>query len=384
MTVSSEIVSSELNVHGIGMCSALSDYYNSCAAYRVGFNRFTGSENFGHGVQGDDEATPIQISPLPNYLEGYQSIGRLVKMLQLAYRDLNTQFERESYKNNLNAYFSLPDITSLNYTFSDEELALDISLESKIKNDFSTRYVDLIAPALNANKLFFEFGGRISFLENLAKAMTDLNEGRAEYCLVFGVDCLLNNELIDSLLEQNTLKTAESPNGFIPGEGAIAILLSKTGSLPNKIDHLLKLTLSFGSEPVPTEQDWENEEKLIENEKIQSQSWQGSQLSEITTQCIQSIGMASGALNWFSDMNGDVFRATETGLFQVKMNKHMPTIDFPFIQTPVSSFGELGLISGGFYFALILFYMERGCLEFNYSLIALSEDSGKRAVMLLG
>ena len=363
----------------------MSDYLNACAAYRVGYNRFIGSEIFEHGIQGDDEPTPLQVSALPNYLEGYQGNGRLVKMLQMAYRDLCANINNVKFENNINIYIVLPSLDSRNFTFEDESSYTTEELIESIKHEFVTRYINLIMPEIQAQNVYIIFGERVDFLQAFALALRDLNEGKCQYNLMLAVDCLLNNELVEQLLEDEELKTAESPNGFIPGEGAVAMLLSSSLSNPNTDNACaLDIRLDIGSEEVPSEDDWENEEQFDENEESLRQSWQGNILSLLTARCVGAEPINTASLNWFSDMNGSYLRACESGMLQVKLKSLIPELDIGSAETPVANFGEMGLVTGGLYLALIAFCIERDCLAFNYSLITLSEVNGKRGVMLIG
>lgn len=54
-----------------------------------------------------------------------------------------------------------------------------------------------------------------------------LNDNTTEYVLIAGVDSFLDAQTIDYFLKKNRLLTYGNSDGFIPGEGAAAILLSR-------------------------------------------------------------------------------------------------------------------------------------------------------------
>ncbi|MBU3031495.1 beta-ketoacyl synthase N-terminal-like domain-containing protein [Paracoccus marinaquae] len=73
--------------------------------------------------------------------------------------------------------------------------------------------------------------GRPSGFVALDQARRMLSEGRAENVLVLGVDSYLTTLSVAHYLSENRLLTPANANGFIPGEGAAAVLCSRRGAL---------------------------------------------------------------------------------------------------------------------------------------------------------
>ena len=73
--------------------------------------------------------------------------------------------------------------------------------------------------------------GRPSGFVALDRARRILAEGGAAHVLIVGVDSYLTTLSIAHYLAQARIQTSENANGFIPGEGAAAILCSRSGPL---------------------------------------------------------------------------------------------------------------------------------------------------------
>lgn len=72
--------------------------------------------------------------------------------------------------------------------------------------------------------------GRPSGIVALDQARRMLAEGTAPYVMICGVDSYLSTLTVAHYLAERRLLTPENPNGFIPGEGAAAVLCAHSGS----------------------------------------------------------------------------------------------------------------------------------------------------------
>jgi 3-oxoacyl-[acyl-carrier-protein] synthase-1 len=70
-------------------------------------------------------------------------------------------------------------------------------------------------------------GGRAGGLVGLQRARTLLHEGKADAVLVVGVDSYVDWPALSSLEDRHRLLTSKNSNGFIPGEAAAAVLVTR-------------------------------------------------------------------------------------------------------------------------------------------------------------
>ncbi|MFC1660895.1 hypothetical protein ACFL3S_05495 [Gemmatimonadota bacterium] len=88
--------------------------------------------------------------------------------------------------------------------------------------------------------------GRIGGVQALEYAGHLLEEGRRA-CLLAGVDSLLVGATLEAYHKQHRLLTPDNSNGFIPGEGAGAVLMGK----PQGDTQLTCIGVGYGVEPAP-------------------------------------------------------------------------------------------------------------------------------------
>lgn len=87
--------------------------------------------------------------------------------------------------------------------------------------------------------------GRVGVVSALSQACALIEQGDAQHVLVVGVDSLLTWGTLECLVEKNRLLTEDNSNGFMPGEGAGAILI---GRPQPAVPGLTCLGLGFGVE----------------------------------------------------------------------------------------------------------------------------------------
>lgn len=70
-------------------------------------------------------------------------------------------------------------------------------------------------------------GGQGTLVSAFFEAEAILASGPAPACYIGAIDSLLDLERLDSLLEDGRIKTADNPDGFIPGEGAVFLRVAR-------------------------------------------------------------------------------------------------------------------------------------------------------------
>lgn len=88
-----------------------------------------------------------------------------------------------------------------------------------------TELCDLPIPALNSIFSATNSLGRCLFFENIIQAIDDLHNGTCHLALVGCVDCLCDSTILETLAEDDRLKSGTNPEGIVAGEAAGAVLL---------------------------------------------------------------------------------------------------------------------------------------------------------------
>lgn len=71
--------------------------------------------------------------------------------------------------------------------------------------------------------------GRVSIATALRRASTLIHDQRVPYCIIAGTDGFLTASTLRAYEERHRLKTSVNSNGFIPGEGAAAVVVGPPG-----------------------------------------------------------------------------------------------------------------------------------------------------------
>ena len=99
--------------------------------------------------------------------------------------------------------------------------------------------------------------GRIGGVTALDRARRLLEEEQLEQCIIAGVDSLLVARSLSAYDTARRLQTATNSDGFIPGEGAAAVLVGVSEPEDNEVQ-LSCMGLGFGAEPAPLESEAPN------------------------------------------------------------------------------------------------------------------------------
>lgn len=368
-------------VSGIGLCSSLGGYQDACAAFRAGLTRFSPHPKMKVMNPGDEEGEPINIAPAATNLFNYQGVGRLIKMFHNAYLDLQSRMPGEIPKENLTILIALPDPEDRAYEIaSDEVLSRDKRLQDYselITEPLFTR----IDPLLGKVPTQLVFGERIAFARILQKATTMLNNGAAQYCLLLVADSLTGDDMLDTLWGSKQLKTSDNPTGFIPGEGALMMLLS-ANSVAQDASSRLSISCLIDQTIYEKNDSSEDIDKPeMSQEKLES--WQGKRLMNVVKPFLTPIYENHYIPRIVSDINGQNKRAMELANLLVGISQNYHTIYRHEEIIPALSFGELGTMMGALAMLSCIASVERGYANTNEFLILLSDDDGKRAAIKL-
>ena len=208
--------------------------------------------------------------------------------------------------------------------------------------------------------------GRVSAAVGLLNARKLIVEQGHQHVLVAGVDSLLNAHTLAAFDAADRLLTSQNTNGFIPGEGAAAVLLG--APLASEQPQLLCIGLGFGVEPSTV---------LAEGIPLRAEG--------LTTALRAALDEAGCGLENFdyrlTDISGEQYYFKEAALllsrtYRVRKERFA-------LKHPADCVGECGAATGPLLLASALAAARKGYGDGPNVLCHLGNDGGQRAVMLL-
>ena len=170
--------------------------------------------------------------------------------------------------------------------------------------------------------------GRVGGLVALRQARAMLYQGLAEQVIVAGVDSLLSAPALRVYEEQDRLLTSVNSNGFIPGEGAAAVLVEKPKVNGDK--QLLCTGLGFGVEVATIGSELPLRADGLVSAITESLGEAGAKMEDLDFRMVD----VSGEHYWFKESSLALLRTL-----------HVPQEEFD-IWHPADCIGEVGAAIG--------------------------------------
>ncbi len=205
--------------------------------------------------------------------------------------------------------------------------------------------------------------GRVSIPMAMASAARLLAEGACDRVLLVGVDSLMNWPTLAAYEKADRLLTEQNSNGFMPGEGAAALLVSEDKRAPG-----LRCTgIGFSEEPAHIESGNPLRCVGLTEAVRQALSASGCQLHEMDLR--------------IADLSGEQYYLKEAALL---LSRAMRQLKESFdIWHPAECTGETGAASGAIMLALIEAACRKGYAPGVRTLAHFSADAGGRAALTL-
>lgn len=230
--------------------------------------------------------------------------------------------------------------------------------------------VGLEIPPSNQKLLF---GGRSGLAHALKNAVTSIQNGHFEKCIIGGIDSCIEPQFLAAAAQMTLLKTSTNPNGFIPGEGAGFIILEKISE--EKIQGEESKAI-IGSVAVQFES--ENANRLSDDSPVLTALTET--INTVMAHALtsgQKIGLIIG------DLNGDEYKAMEWGYASIRLENKYNLGSLP-LWLPAINFGETGAAAGVFAICMCIKGFQRGYSSSEKgTLIFLSGDNGEKAALTL-
>ncbi len=206
--------------------------------------------------------------------------------------------------------------------------------------------------------------GKTGLVSALAMASTFLAEGRTQQVLIVGVDSFFCSAAITYYLGQQRLLSRDNSDGFIPGEAAGAVMVTRNR---NK-EGLMITGIAQCSEDAHILQD------ELPN--------RGTGLNKAIRKAVLDSGLPlTETLFHISAVSHESFYFRETELAVLRSLEHKVP-DYPHLML-TSSTGEVGAASGPLILAYLASVMSRKDGPGKKGLIHLSGDSGQRAAAIV-
>ncbi|WP_123784064.1 hypothetical protein [Corallococcus macrosporus] len=223
-------------------------------------------------------------------------------------------------------------------------------------------------PSLKAMQLFQEErGGTIHALEEVMKS---LQARRCDQALVLACDSLVSPERLAAQLDERRLKTPDHPVGYMPGEGAVALLLERRDATRERAQP----PIAYLFKPATAQEPHCRDAKAPPV---------GRALEEVLALALSQAAATSlpeGSL--YLDLNGEEFRAREWGQTLLRARDTCRVDEWRAV-IPALSFGELGAVSPLVSVCLATRAFARGYGRGSHALILVAGDDGHRAGLLL-
>ena len=203
----------------------------------------------------------------------------------------------------------------------------------------------------------------------LSEASKLLASGDAAFCFVAGLETYHLQPRLEALDEAWRLKTQRATDGFMPGEGAVVLLVETAAqATARKVKPLATVTdLGFGKEARPNGSD-----------ALSS----GEGLGLALQPALARPRLAGSAGRWLlCDLNGESYRAAEWGLVRARLGESLDPISA--LTYPADCLGDTGAASGGLLIAYALHAFSRGYAPAGEALIWNASEDGGRSAMVV-
>jgi len=361
-------------VKAMGLASSLGPLIPAAAAFRAGVARPSPAPDFEHFIQGETEPSTVAVHALESATFGFSGVGRLIALLAEALADLASRGGLEALEPETGLYVALPDPRERGFTTAKDTFDEDPDEPAARVEALGTRVVRGAFEALRlrwpgAQARFFH-GGNAAFALAMAAASEDLHHRRARAALVCAVDSLASPATLDLLREEGLLKTPDSPTGIIPGEAAVALVLTPAsrGQAEEKDPPVFLQAVALGKDPRKPEEDEPTDARPLASCILSS-------LGPLPTDARPPV--------LISDHDGQHHRAYEWGMLQLQLADSDRRLGACPAWMPAQSFGNTGAASGGLGTAIALRALQRGHAPAPSLLVLCSSDSGERAAIHL-
>lgn len=206
---------------------------------------------------------------------------------------------------------------------------------------------------------------QVGCVHALAQAERILADGKANLCIVVGVDSFLTQKVLDAYRERRRLMTATNSNGFFPGEAAAAVLV---GAANTRSNELRIIGSALGHEPA-----------TIESTK----PLRGVGLTQVVKAALAEAGVPLQDVAFrLTDLTGEHYKFKEALFASVRLNGGSRS-DVLDLWHPIEYLGEVGAAILPCLLAWAFHAGQFGYAPGRLALCHVGSDDGQRAALVL-
>jgi 3-oxoacyl-[acyl-carrier-protein] synthase I len=341
-------------ITALGANTSLGGAVTACAASRARLARPAPLQRV--ALDPDEGSAPVVGHPVPTVM-GFHGDARLLSLALPALREFVTSSHPEA-GTRAALCVAVPDV---------EARARAAGAEVPPRLRFADRLVEAsgltVAPDL---RIVFPFG-QAGFGLAMEAAAEILAQGRADVCVVGGVDTLCDDLALAALAEEDRLKTGDNPVGLQPGEAAAFLLLEPLDAARRRKAPVLGVVAGFALAHDPRD----GQDPPI-----------GEGLAEALRQLAAVTGPFPVGETWFLlDRNGEAVRANDWGYCQQRLMASMHGL-LPAAEWDLAiTFGDTGAASGALAAQAAVRGFARGYAPGRCAVVLSSSDGGQRAAV---
>ena len=274
---------------------------------------------------------------------GFEGFGRLGHLLKLAFDDFRKSFDLDFLNQRRTALLLCAPESDCRPTLDKYERDNDKDGDDLIVDQF-----------LNLNNLTNKFahlrvlrGSQAGAITALTLANELFDTDVADVCLIGAVDSYMDEAAQEWLYATQQLKTPDSGDGALPGEGAAFVVVEPKSSTTHRDEAVLAEIDSIALDKEINS--YSDEEYTASGEKL------ASVIATVLNRNSEKISQTNLVIN---DLNGHRQKSQEWGNVVVKLNSQFDGQLAMRMWTPSTSFGEIGAATGLFQICLAI----RSCL----------------------
>lgn len=211
--------------------------------------------------------------------------------------------------------------------------------------------------------------GHASGLIAVDAACEQIRTGRADICIVAGVDSYHDLQTLEWLDDNKQLATSYHRGAFFPGEGSGAVAVASDAALRKFTLESLAVIRGIGMS---------TEAKKIKTDSI----CLGEGLTECIKKAVMPLRLPQEAVEGIiGDINGERYRSEEWGFVLLRLPDAM--VDPTDYDLPASCWGDMGAASGPLFLTLAVTAAQRNWAKGKRYLIWNSSEGGQRAAAVL-
>lgn len=342
----------QIYVVALGASTAIGrDAWSSAAAVRAGITGFAQ-----HPYMIDTAGQPMRIARAP-WLD--IDLKGLERFQALLYPAIDQAIEVL-----LHSHIRLPPI-ALALSLPSPRPGLATDFQPRLLRELEGRY----SKTFSAVSVFSK--GHAAGLLALDVVIKKFRENAFDACVIAGVDSYLEPETLEWLEECDQLHGGGPLNnawGFIPGEGAGAVLLARYQIAEYFRFTPLAQVLSAGT--------------AFEPKKIKTQTvCVGKGLTQAFHGALTGLLSDTKITDVYCDMNGEPYRADEFGFAAVRVGEYFESLS-NFV-APADCWGDVSAACGPLHIALASISAYKNYANGHTAVIWASSESGERGVALL-